>query len=397
MNQKLKVALLAVITIITAFFISQNKIEIKDEVKNSVVKTKIEKRAIFISYIEYQDYLKGKNKQDITNEITKMIDNIKKYKFNMLILHVSPFSDAIYESKIFPSSSSIVNKEGEKLPIDVLSYFIEVAHKNNIELHAWINPYRISNSTDVTKLSSTNPAYKWLNTNNVKVIENKGIYYNPASSEVHDLIISGIEEIVKNYDVDGIHLDDYFYPDTTIDLENYQPFENTISLTDYRLSNTNKLVKDIYDKIKSINNKVLFGISPEGNIENNYNNNYADVKKWISEKGYIDYIMPQLYYGFLNESKPFLKTLNEWYDLVKIDIAFIPALALYKSGTIDEYAKSGKYEWIENNDIIVREIKSLKSLKKYDGYSLFRYSNLINYSDRINLESELTKIMNLDN
>lgn len=397
MNQKLKVALLAVITIITAFFISQNKIEIKDEVKNSVVKTKIEKRAIFISYIEYQDYLKGKNKQDITNEITKMIDNIKKYKFNMLILHVSPFSDAIYESKIFPSSSSIVNKEGEKLPIDVLSYFIEVAHKNNIELHAWINPYRISNSTDVTKLSSTNPAYKWLNTNNVKVIENKGIYYNPASSEVHDLIISGIEEIVKNYDVDGIHLDDYFYPDTTIDLENYQPFENTISLTDYRLSNTNKLVKDIYDKIKSINNKVLFGISPEGNIENNYNNNYADVKKWISEKGYIDYIMPQLYYGFLNESKPFLKTLNEWYDLVKIDIAFIPALALYKSGTIDEYAKSGKYEWIENNDIIVREIKSLKSLKKYDGYSLFRYSNLINYSDRTNLESELTKIMNLDN
>lgn len=397
MNQKLKVALLAVITIITAFFISQNKIEIKDEVKNSVVKTKIEKRAIFISYIEYQDYLKGKNKQDITNEITKMIDNIKKYKFNMLILHVSPFSDAIYESKIFPSSSSIVNKEGEKLPIDVLSYFIEVAHKNNIELHAWINPYRISNSTDVTKLSSTNPAYKWLNTNNVKVIENKGIYYNPASSEVHDLIISGIEEIVKNYDVDGIHLDDYFYPDTTIDLENYQPFENTISLTDYRLSNTNKLVKDIYDKIKSINNKVLFGISPEGNIENNYNNNYADVKKWISEKGYIDYIMPQLYYGFLNESKPFLKTLNEWYDLVKIDIAFIPALALYKSGTIDEYAKSGKYEWIENNDIIVREIKSLKSLKKYDGYSLFRYSNLINYSDRTNLESELTKIKNLDN
>lgn len=397
MNQKLKVALLAVITIITAFFISQNKIEIKDEVKNSVVKTKIEKRAIFISYIEYQDYLKGKNKQDITNEIIKMIDNIKKYKFNMLILHVSPFSDAIYESKIFPSSSSIVNKEGEKLPIDVLSYFIEVAHKNNIELHAWINPYRISNSTDVTKLSSTNPAYKWLNTNNVKVIENKGIYYNPASSEVHDLIISGIEEIVKNYDVDGIHLDDYFYPDTTIDLENYQPFENTISLTDYRLSNTNKLVKDIYDKIKSINNKVLFGISPEGNIENNYNNNYADVKKWISEKGYIDYIMPQLYYGFLNESKPFLKTLNEWYDLVKIDIAFIPALALYKSGTIDEYAKSGKYEWIENNDIIVREIKSLKSLKKYDGYSLFRYSNLINYSDRTNLESELTKIMNLDN
>ena len=385
MNQKLKVALLAVITIITAFFISQNKIEIKDEVKNSVVKTKIEKRAIFISYIEYQDYLKGKNKQDITNEITKMIDNIKKYKFNMLILHVSPFSDAIYESKIFPSSSSIVNKEGEKLPIDVLSYFIEVAHKNNIELHAWINPYRISNSTDVTKLSSTNPAYKWLNTNNVKVIENKGIYYNPASSEVHDLIISGIEEIVKNYDVDGIHLDDYFYPDTTIDLENYQPFENTISLTDYRLSNINKLVKDIYDKIKSINNKVLFGISPEGNIENNYNNNYADVKKWISEKGYIDYIMPQLYYGFLNESKPFLKTLNEWYDLVKIDIAFIPALALYKSGTIDEYAKSGKYEWIENNDIIVREIKSLKSLKKYDGYSLFRYSNLINYIDRTNL------------
>lgn len=397
MKQKLKICLFAVIIIITAFFISQNKIEIKDEVKESKIKTKEEKRGIFISYIEYQDYFKDKNKKAIQIEINNMIDTIKKYKFNMIILHVSPFSDSIYESAIFPSSSSIVNKEGDKLPFDILAYFIEKAHKNNIEIHAWINPYRISNSCDTSKLASTNPAYKWLNTNNVKIIPNKGIYYNPASSEVHSLIISGIKEIIEKYNVDGIHLDDYFYPDDTIDLDNYKPFENTISLIDFRLSNINRLVKDIYDTIKSVNKKIVFGISPEGNIENNYNKNYADIKKWMSEPGYIDYVMPQLYYGFLNETKPFEKTLKQWQDLIKTNIDFIPALALYKSGNIDEYAKSGRNEWIDNNNIIEQEIKKLRTTTKYDGYTLFRYANLIELDNNPNLENEVKKIYELNN
>lgn len=383
---KLKLgSLIAVLLVVTAFLMNKNSIKIPERTKN---------KGVFISYIEYKKYLKDKNALDMKKEIDKMINTVKDYNINFIILHVKPFSDAIYESKIFPSSSSIVSEEGDKLPFDVLDYFIKKAHKNNIQIHAWINPYRISNYTDTSKISITNPAYKWLNTNNVKVIQDKGIYYNPASSEVQELIISGVAELVENYDIDGIHMDDYFYPDDTIDLENYEQFKNTISLSDYRLSNTNKLVKGIYTTIKKIKPNVVFGISPEGNIENNYKNNYADVKTWITNEGYIDYIMPQLYYGFSNETQPFIPVINKWKDLITIDIDFMPALALYKVGIVDEYAKSGKEEWINDKDVITKQIKIINNMEKTAGYSLFRYSYLIekNNDNLINQQLKLKEI-----
>ena len=383
---KLKLgSLIAVLLVVTAFLMNKNSIKIPEGTKN---------KGVFISYIEYKKYLKDKNELDMKKEIDKMINTVKDYNINFIILHVKPFSDAIYESKIFPSSSSIVSEEGDKLPFDVLDYFIKKAHKNNIQIHAWINPYRISNYTDTSKISITNPAYKWLNTNNVKVIQDKGIYYNPASSEVQELIISGVAELVENYDIDGIHMDDYFYPDDTIDLENYEQFKNTISLSDYRLSNTNKLVKSIYTTIKKIKPNVVFGISPEGNIENNYKNNYADVKTWITNEGYIDYIMPQLYYGFSNETQPFIPVINKWKDLITIDIDFMPALALYKVGIVDEYAKSGKEEWINDKDVITKQIKIINNMEKATGYSLFRYSYLIekNNDNLINQQLKLKEI-----
>ena len=380
---KLKLgSLIAVLLVVTAFLMNKNSIKIPEGTKN---------KGIFISYIEYKKYLKDKNALDMKKEIDKMINTVKDYNINFIILHAKPFSDAIYESKIFPSSSSIVSEEGDKLPFDVLDYFIKKAHKNNIQIHAWINPYRISNYTDTSKISITNPAYKWLNTNNVKVIQDKGIYYNPASSEVQELIISGVAELVENYDIDGIHMDDYFYPDDTIDLENYEQFKNTISLSDYRLSNTNKLVKSIYTTIKKIKPNVVFGISPEGNIENNYENNYADVKTWVTNEGYIDYIMPQLYYGFLNETQPFIPVINKWKDLITIDIDFMPALALYKVGIVDEYAKSGKEEWINDKDVITKQIKIINNMEKTAGYSLFRYSYLIE-NDNDNLINQQLKL-----
>lgn len=380
------ICLIAVIIVITAFFIHYNKVPIMKEE---------EERGIFISYIEYTKYFDNKNKEEIKLEIENMISTIKEYGFNFIILQVRPFSDAIYPSNIFPSSWTVVSEEGKKLPLDILDYFIKIAHQNGIELHAWINPYRIRNDTDTSKISKENPAYSWLGTNHVKVIENKGIYYNPASKEVEDLIIRGVEEIVTNYDVDGIHMDDYFYPDDTIDLENFEEFKNTISLTDYRLSNINHLIKSIYQKIKEINPQVLFGISPDGNIENNYEHHYADVKTWLQEEGYIDYIMPQIYYGFFNENKPFIQTLNEWKNLIETDIKLIPALALYKVGTIDDYAISGKNEWIEHSNIITNQIKVLRNQKKIDGYSLFRYDYLVNEENKfLKLEQKSIKKLN---
>lgn len=377
-----KLIVVMIIFVVITFFVIENKANDKKETNVVSFNLKDEKRAVFISYIELGEYIRGKDNNTSKNNINKMLDNIKEDNFNMVILHVRPFSDAIYESSIFPYSRYVTYREGDNPGYDILKYFLGEAHKRKIEVHAWINPYRVRNTTDTSDISKDNPAYKYLNTNHVKIIENKGIFYNPASSEVTKLIVDGIVEIVKNYDVDGIHFDDYFYPDDTIDLENYQEYINaggTLTLSDYRLNNTTNMIKEVYTAIKSINKNILFGISPEGNINNNYEFNYVDTKKLVSEDGYIDYIMPQIYFGFLNESLPFIDTLHMWNSLIKApNVKIMPALAFYKAGNNDTFAKSGENEWVENNDIIKKQVLTSRNVNKYNGFCLFRYSFLYN-------------------
>jgi len=375
-----KLIVVVMIFVVITFFIIGKKQEKKDEpVVNNPPN---EYRAIFISYLELENYIKGQDNNSSKNNIIEILNNMKENKFNMAILHVRPFSDAIYESKIYPYSSYVSTNEGEDPGYDILKFFIEEAHLRNIEVHAWINPYRIRNTTNIDDITEINPAYKYLNTNHVKIIEDKGIFYNPASDEIRELIIKGVEEIVINYDIDGIHFDDYFYPDDTIDLDNYKEYVDNggnLTLSDYRLNNISLLIKGVYDSIKKINPNVLFGISPEGNINNNYESNFIDTKKILSEEGYVDYIMPQIYYGFLNEVMPFIDTVNMWNSLIEVsNIKLIPALAFYKTGKLDEYAKGGKDEWINDNDIIMKQVLLSKNLSNYGGFSLFRYDYIFN-------------------
>ncbi len=340
-----------------------------------------EKRAIFISYLEYLTYFRGNTSSIQKSYINKMLDNIKGNGFNMIILHVSPFSDAIYNSKILPYSYTLTGTEGKNPGFDLLEYFLKVSHSHQLEVHAWINPYRISNGNDVSAICSTNPARKWLGTNHVGIYNN-GIYYNPASPLVHDLIINIVKELVTNYEIDGVHFDDYFYPNEVIDLENYQKYledGGQLSLKDYRLNIINTLVNDVYKTIKSIKSQVLFGISPEGNINNNYNNNYVDVKTWLSKSGYVDYIMPQIYFGLLNQYQPYIDTVSLWNSLIKDKkIKLIPALAFYKNGSFDSQAGSGSNEWLSNSDVIMKQIIISRNLNYYDGFALFRYDYLFN-------------------
>ena len=347
---------------------------------------KEEKRAVFISYMELQKYLKGKDEKTAKANINKMISALKSNKFNMIILQVRSFSDAIYESQYFPWSMVISESEGEAYHFDVLAYFIKMAHKNNLELHAWINPYRIRTSSDVSTITVKNPAYNLLETNDVDISDN-GIYYNPASSNVQKLILDGIEEILENYQVDGIHFDDYFYPNLDIDNENYLEYSkhNDISKDKYHLLMVNNLVKETHKLTKK--HHVVFGISPEGNIENNYSKNQADVYTWAKSNEYVDYLMPQIYYGFQNEAAPFYNVLKKWDNLVrKSDVKILPALAFYKSNQEDLYAKNGKYEWIENDDIIMRQVLLSRNMQSYAGFALFRYDSIF--------KEEVTEVVN---
>lgn len=390
----MKKYLVIIIIFFSIFFIynNTNKKEIKKENidKNKKIE---EKQAIFISYIELQKYIGNKDSKTSMDNIDKIINNLDDSNFNMIILQVRSFADAIYKSKYYPYSKGILNNKGSIPDYDILKYFIEKSHNKNIEVHAWINPYRIRNDNDTEKLDKDSIIYKWLNTNNVN-ISDKGIFFNPASSEVQKLITDGIEELIDNYKIDGIHFDDYFYSSDSIDIENYNEYikSNNISKEDYHLQMVNDLVKEVYKVTKK--NKILFGISPEGNINNNYTKNYADVKRWAASNEYVDYLMPQIYYGFNNEAQPFYDVINTWNNLTKkSNVRIMPALALYKSGEKDKYAKSGEDEWIENDNILMRQILISRNITSYEGFAIFRYDSM--FSEDITSKTVLNEIKNI--
>ena len=353
----------------------------------------MEERGIFISYIELNKYVKDKNIDDSKKNIDFMINNIKKLGFNLVILQIRSFSDAIYESSIFPWSSTVSSEEGVDPGYDVLNYFIDRCHENNILLYGWINPYRVRTSSDVSTISSDNPAYKYLGSRNI-IIDN-GVYYNPSSDDVVKLIVSGVEEVVSKYDVDGILFDDYFYPNTDCDYLEYQEYlkENDyISFDDYHLMIINQMIEQVHFICSKYD--VKFGVSPDANISNNYTKLFADVKKWLSSDKYVDFIMPQVYYGFFNETKAFKKVIDEWESYIKNDdISLMIALAFYKNGVEDKWAKSGASEWINNSDIIMREIILSRNLNNYKGFSLFRYDFIFDSS--LYTENTISEIENM--
>ena len=384
-------------------------ISFKDEKKNKETKNQqviqqeeeTEIRAVYVSYIELSKYLDKPTVNEQKENISKIIRNLKSDGFNWILLHTRSFSDSIYPSEIFPSNYMITRDEKKTLELDILQEFIDQAHKENIQIHAWINPFRIRNNEDETTITESNPCYKWIGSNHVKKIEGKGIFYNPASIEVQELIVRGIQEIIENYEVDGIHLDDYFYPDPTktIDLENYNQYlleGGTLSIDKYRLENVNKLIRKIYQTIHSTNKNIVFGIAPDGNIQNNYQENYVDLLTWLKEDEYVDYIMPQLYYGFQNETKPYIEILNDWNSYIENEeIDLIPALALYKTGQIDLYAKTGKNEWLEHSNIVANQIQVARTVNNYKGFALFRYDYFYESQNEITKKEnvEIQKIL----
>ena len=346
-----------------------------------------ELRGIYISYIEISKYLNDKDEISSKKEIDKMIDNIKTINCNTIILQVRPSTDSIYNSKIFPVSKYLSSKES--YPFDVLKYFIEKSHEQNLKVIAWINPYRISTTSNINEIKENSPAFKYIDSDVVYI--GNGIFFNPAKEEVKQLIIDGVKEVL-NYKVDKILFDDYFYPSNDIDILEYEKVKEKKTIEEFHLENVNDLIKRVHTECKKKN--IPFGISPDGNIENNYNNNYADVKQWLSSSEYVDFIMPQLYYGFNNTTKPFIKTINEWNELIKNkDIDLYIALAFYKVGTLDTYARDGKDEWINNNNIIMKEIIYSRNITHYKGFSLYRYDNIFDESNFTNTSySELKSV-----
>ncbi len=362
-------------------------------------------KGVWVSYIELSQH--DKTEAGFKAMISEMFKTVNNNGFNSVFVHVRPNADALYSSKFFPHSAVLTGVQGKDPGFDALEYMINEAHKSGLSLHAWINPYRVANSVgSIEELAETNPARVFLtdtdasNDNMVKVIPvadgKQSIYFNPSVAAAQKLIIDGVREITQNYDVDGIHIDDYFYPTPAadFDINEYNSYcaetSAPLSQGDWRRTQVDSLVSALYRVVHS-KEGVIFGVSPSAHIsdngtDKNYTEQFANIAKWMREENYIDYIAPQLYFGYNYPEAEFRfdNILNKWSGLQRHEsVALYIGLAPYKVGTED----AGTGEWQTSFDLLARQYAQVQA--GAHGAIFYSYSSLFS-------ENEINK-KNLEN
>lgn len=322
----------------------------------------------------------------LKDELDSIVQNVSDMGLNAIFFQVRPCADALYNSEIFPTSVYLTGKQGKDVDedFDCLEYLIEKANEHSIDVHAWVNPYRVTMyDGDENKLSSDNiavvhPEYT------VKYADGK-TYFNPAIPEVQDLVVEGVKELVSNYPkLAGIHFDDYFYPYPKNNVEfddndEYEKYGNGKDKAQWRRENVNTLIKKTYEAIKSINPNCSFGVSPFGIWANNtsqtyvkgsqtagleaYSSLYCDALAWV-EGGYVDYIAPQNYWSFSTPSSPFDNVARWWNaNLDRTGVDLYMGHAAYKAG---EY----------NKGELAQQVEFSRSLMSYKGSIFYGYEDL---------------------
>lgn len=354
-----------------------------------------EYKAFWFSYYDYTAYrakYKKRNATTFKKYFTQAVKKGKSLGMNCIIVHVRPFGDAMYKSKYFPWSKCISGKQGKNPGYDPLKIMTQVAHANGMKIEAWINPYRVaSGSTNYKKLSTKNPARKWHNKKKTRrnVLAYKGsLYYNPAKAQVRNLIVNGVKEIVENYDVDGIHMDDYFYPafsssnvNSAFDAKEYRAStmaKGKQNIVSFRREQVNMLVKAIHSAVKSIDPSVTFGISPAGNIDNltSRYSYYVDINKWLNSSDYVDYICPQIYWGFKHPYAKFDRVTNRWMNAAKSKkVKVYIGIAVYRAGHNIGAGSAERREWRSDANILKKQVQYARK-KGCDGFAFFNYQDL---------------------
>jgi len=364
---------------------------------SSATSEKKEMRGMWVATVVNIDY-PSKPTADpavLKSEALKILNMAEEIGFNAVFLQVRPTADAFYKSDYFPWSKYLTGSQG-KAPsngFDPLEFWITEAHKRGIELHAWINPYRITKKTSsepkptINSLAAGHPARK--NPDWVVRYSDNNLYFNPGIPQVRKLIVDGVLELVKKYDVDGIHFDDYFYPGKDFDdSKTYATYgKGYKNINDWRRANVNTLISEVYKAIKAANKDVRFGISPIGIWANKASNPlgsdtkgresyyeiFADSRQWIKDE-IIDYIAPQLYWNIGYSKADYSKLLNWWADVAKgTSVDLYIGHAAYKAGNSDP--ASPWYGVAE----IERQILLNRSRPEVKGSLFYNYNSLANY------------------
>lgn len=313
-----------------------------------------------------------------TKKVRRIMTDIKELGANTVVFHVRPFSDAIYPSELYPMSHTVAGIQGAGMDYDPLEIAVAEAHSAGLSFHAWINPLRVSTESQPPTLAPDSTISSWLSSeDSSRVFEWDGWkYLDPSYPEVRQLICDGVRELVSRYDVDGIHIDDYFYPtkDKGIDREEYAAYKKSagdgaLSLMKWRTANIDSLVCGMYSAAHS-REGCVFGIAPQCNVDND-NDMCADVKLWSSRTGFCDYICPQTYVSEQHPIMPFGDFAQQWTDMVTAEgVKLYFGLGVYKAGTD---ADSGS--WLTRSDNLATQNELVRKLGA-DGIMLFSYDYL---------------------
>lgn len=286
-------------------------------------------RGMWIATVANIDWPRDPDKPVATQqaEFRRLLDTAKAMNLNAVFVQIRPNSDAFYPSPYEPWSQWITGAPGKNPGYDVLGFMLKEAHARNLEFHAWFNPYRVSRQSDLKKLAPGSPARKhpdWVRK------YGDGLWYDPGLPQVRDLVSKSVIDVVRRYDIDAVHFDDYFYPYPESgdypDKDTYARYGKGMEKDDWRRQNVNTLVRDLSQQIRQAKPWVRFGISPFGVWRNStsdpagsrtkalqsYSDQYADTRTWIKQ-GWLDYVTPQLYWP-VGDSRADYTTLVDWWS-----------------------------------------------------------------------------------
>lgn len=296
----------------------------KKSVQTSVdLHPKREFRGAWIQAVNGQ--FKGMGEQEMKQYLTDMLDNLQKVNVNAVIFQVRVEGDALYESRYEPWSRFLTGVQGKSPGWDPLAFMVDECHKRNMELHAWINPYRARTKGTTSVAANHQSAKKPEN-----FIKYEGqLYFNPSLQSNRDHICGIVRDILYRYDVDGLHIDDYFYPYPTAGKEfadeKWFKASGAQDKAAWRRENVNHLIYQLHRTVREVKPWVKFGVSPFGIFRNEaswefgsktnglqcYDDLNADVLYWI-EQGWVDYCIPQVYWEIGHKAADY-ETLVQWW------------------------------------------------------------------------------------
>ncbi len=361
-------------------------------------------RGVWVASIVNCDWPSSKNltTEEQKAEFIKLADLHQRNGMNALIVQIRPAGDALYPSKFEPWSEYLTGKQGvaPNPYYDPLEFMINETHKRGMEFHAWLNPFRAvfsvrESSVAATHLTKTKP-YLFLNYDGKKI-------FNPALQEVRTHFVNIINDLIERYAIDGIHIDDYFYPYPDAkgtefpDWKYYKEMGNGLSKADWRRSNCDSIIKQIWQAINAQPRRVKFGISPFGVWRNaskdpkgsntqagitNYDNLYADILLWL-KKGWVDYCVPQLYWERGHNLCDF-DTLLAWWNKYTFGRHLYIGQAPYRAGTTKGWKDKNE---LPNEIINLRKYSTTKGSVYFSSVSFNRNPNGWNDSLQLNYYS----------